>query len=53
MKEARTQIIFIICFLIAWQFVYQMQVLPELTFPSLKDIGESFITGFRDDSLMT
>lgn len=53
MKEVRTQIIFIICFLIAWQFVYQMQVLPELTFPSLKDIGESFITGFRDDSLMT
>lgn len=52
MKEARTQIIFVICFLIAWQFVYQMQVLPELTFPSLKDIGESFIEGFRDDSLL-
>ena len=53
MKEVRTQIIFIICFLIAWQFVYQMQVLPELTIPSLKDIGESFITVFRDDSLKT
>lgn len=53
MKEARTQIIFVICFLIAWQFVYQMQVLPEITFPSLKDIGESFIEGFRDDSLMS
>ncbi len=53
MKEARTQIIFIICFLAAWQFVYQMQVFPEIMFPSLKEIGQSFIEGFRDDSLMT
>lgn len=52
MKEIRTQIIFIICFLAAWQAVYQMQVFPQLMFPSLKEIGESFIDGFKDDSLL-
>lgn len=52
MKEIRTQIIFIICFLAAWQVVYQMQVFPQLMFPSLKEIGESFINGFKDDSLL-
>lgn len=52
MKEIRTQIIFIICFLAAWQAVYQMQVFPQLMFPSLKEIGESFINGFKDDSLL-
>lgn len=53
MKEARTQIIFIICFLAAWQIVYQMGTFNPIVFPSLKDIGQSFIEGFRDDSLMT
>ncbi len=53
MKEIRTQIIFIICFLAAWQIVYQMQMFPAIMFPSLKDIGESFINGFKDDSLLT
>lgn len=52
MKEIRTQIIFIACFLAAWQIVYQMQVFPKIMFPSLMDIGESFIEGFRDDSLL-
>ncbi len=53
MKEIRTQIIFIVCFLAAWQIVYQMQMFPEIMFPSLKDVGESFVDGFKDDSLMT
>ena len=53
MKEARTQIIFIICFLAAWQIVYQMGTFNPIVFPSLKDLGQSFIEGFRDDSLMT
>ena len=52
MKEIRTQIIFIICFLAAWQIVYQMQAFPELLFPSLKEIGSSFVTGFKDNSLL-
>ena len=52
MKEIRTQIIFIICFLAAWQMVYQMQAFPELLFPSLKEIGSSFVTGFKDNSLL-
>ncbi|MCI9596844.1 MAG: ABC transporter permease subunit [Firmicutes bacterium] len=52
MKEIRTQIIFIICFLAAWQVVYQMQVFPQMMFPSLKEIGQSFIDGFKDDSLL-
>ena len=53
MKEARTQIIFVICFLVVWQIVYEMQAFSELIFPSLKDIGQSFIDGFREDSLFT
>lgn len=52
-KEIRTQVIFIICFLAAWQIVYQMQMFPELMFPSLKDVGQSFIDGFRNDGLLT
>jgi len=52
-SEIRAQIVFIICFLAAWQVVYQMQAFPELMFPSLKAIGESFIEGFRDESLFT
>ena len=52
MKEIRTQIIFIICFLAVWQIVYQMQAFPELLFPSLKEIGSSFVTGFKDNSLL-
>ena len=52
MKEIRTQIVFIICFLAAWQIVYQMQAFPELLFPSLKEIGSSFVTGFKDNSLL-
>lgn len=51
--EIKTQIIFVISFLVAWQIVYQMQVFEELLFPSLKDIGQSFIDGFKDDSLLT
>ena len=52
-EEVRTQIIFIVCFLAAWQIVYQMQAFPDVMFPSLKDIGESFVSGFRDNSLMS
>lgn len=53
MKEARVQIIFVICFLAAWQALYQLQVFPEMLFPSLKEIGTSFIEGFTDDSLFS
>lgn len=52
-QEIRTQIIFIICFLAAWQIVYSMSVFPELIFPSLPDIGTAFVEGFRDGSLMS
>ena len=52
-QELRTQVIFIVCFLAVWQIVYQMQAFPELIFPSLGEIGRSFVEGFRDDSLMT
>lgn len=52
-QEIRSQIIFVICFLAAWQAVYAMQAFPALLFPSLADIGQAFIDGFRDDSLMT
>lgn len=51
-EEIRTQVIFIVCFLAAWQAVYAMQAFPAIMFPSLVDIGQSFIEGFRDDSLM-
>lgn len=52
-EEVRTQVIFLICFLAAWQVVYSMQVFPELMFPSPKAIGQSFIEGFADGGLMT
>lgn len=51
-EEIRTQAIFIVCFLAAWQVVYAMQAFPAIMFPSLADIGQSFIEGFREDSLM-
>ncbi len=52
-KEVRTQIIFIVCFLAAWQFVYQTQAFSDLVFPSLGEIGKSFVEGFQDDSLLS
>lgn len=52
-QEIRTQIIFIICFLAAWQAVYAMQAFPPILFPSLGEIGAAFVEGFRDDSLLT
>lgn len=52
-QEIRTQIIFIISFLAAWQVVYAMEAFPPILFPSLADIGQAFVEGFRDDSLLT
>ena len=52
-EEIRAQIVFIVCFLAVWQIVYQMQVFNPNIFPSLKDIGGSFVTGFKDDGLLT
>lgn len=52
-EEIRTQIIFIVCFLAAWQAVYAMEAFPEILFPSLGEIGQAFVDGFKDDSLMS
>lgn len=52
-QEVRTQIVFIITVLVVWQVVYTMQAFPEMLFPSLKDIGLSFIEGFKDGGLFT
>ena len=51
-QEIRTQIIFIVCFIAAWQAVYAMQAFPAMLFPSVTDIANSFIEGFRDNSLL-
>lgn len=52
-QEVRTQIVFIITVLVVWQVVYAMQAFPEMLFPSLKDIGTSFIEGFKDGGLFS
>lgn len=53
MKEARAQIIFVVCFLIVWQIVYQMGAFNEVVFPSLQDIGQGLVDGFRDEELLS
>lgn len=52
-QEVRTQIVFVICFLAAWQAIYTMQAFPELLFPSVGQIAESFVEGFRDGGLLS
>lgn len=52
-NEIRDQLIFVLCFIAAWYVVYNMGVFKELIFPSPTQIGEAFIEGFRDNSLMT
>lgn len=52
-QEIGTQIIFVICFLAAWQAVYAMQAFPELLFPSVGQIMESFLDGFKDGGLLS
>ncbi len=52
-SEIRDQIIFLICFVLAWYAVYKMQVFNELLFPSPKQIFDAFIKGFEEDGMMT
>lgn len=51
-REITTQIVFIICFIAAWQAVYYMEAFPKLIFPSAGEILNSFVVGFKDNSLM-
>lgn len=51
-QEVRTQIIFLICFIAVWQIVYQMGVFPEIMFPSVTEVLQSLVEGFKDNSLM-
>lgn len=51
-RDARDQIIFILCFIAVWYIVYKMGVFNEKIFPSPAQIGQSFIKGFAEDGLL-
>jgi len=53
MKAATRQIIFVICFIIAWQIIYSMKAFPEILFPSVPSIFEALKEGFAADDLMS
>ncbi|HUM56033.1 MAG TPA: ABC transporter permease, partial [Bacillota bacterium] len=53
MKAATRQIIFVICFIIAWQIIYSMKAFPEILFPSVTSIFEALKEGFVADDLMS
>ena len=52
-SEIRDQIIFIICFIAAWYVVYKMRVFSPTAFPSVGDIGESFVTAFTTNDMLS
>ena len=52
-SELRDQIIFLICFVVAWEVVYKMQVFSPTAFPAVDDIGKSFITAFTANDMLT
>lgn len=52
-RELRDQIIFIVCFIAAWQVVYQMRLFNPTAFPSVMEIGDSFITAFSENDMLT
>ena len=51
--EVRDQIIFIICFIAAWYVVYKMRVFSPTAFPSVGSIGESFVTAFTMNDMLS
>jgi len=52
-SEIRDQIIFIICFIVAWQIVYNMRVFSPTAFPSVGEIGQSFFTAFTVNDMLS
>ena len=52
-SEIRDQIIFIICFIAAWYVVYKMRVFSPTAFPAVGEIGESFVTAFTQNDMLS
>lgn len=52
-KEIRDQIIFIACFILAWQLVYRMRLFSPTAFPSVGEISNSFLTAFTENDMLT
>ena len=52
-SEIRDQIIFIICFIAAWYVVYKMRVFSPTAFPAVGEIGESFVTAFTKNDMLS
>lgn len=50
-KNLRYQIAFCVLVIVAWQVMYEMEIFPKLMFPSVMDIGKSFVEGFTQDGL--
>lgn len=50
-RNILAQIIFIIAVLALWQVLYFMEIWPEILFPSLKSIGQAFVTAFAEKEL--
>lgn len=52
MKKNIIKIIFVVSLVLLWQIVYQLNIFPELMFPSAIEIGKAFVNAFRNDSLL-
>lgn len=50
-KDAIKQIIFVICFVAAWEIIYELKVFNAVLFPSGKDILRNLYTGFTEEGL--
>ena len=50
-KNFLVKIIFIVAVLVLWQGLYSLKIWPEILFPSLKSIGQAFITAFTEKEL--
>ena len=52
MKKALTLITFVILMIILWEVVYRLEIWPSLLFPSIDDIGKSFLSAFTHDNVL-
>ena len=50
-RNILAQVIFILAVLVLWQVLYSMEIWPKLLFPSLKSIGQAFVTAFAEKEL--
>ncbi|MBP5160218.1 MAG: hypothetical protein ILP10_07970, partial [Lachnospiraceae bacterium] len=51
-KSLIVQILFVVAIIVIWQITYNSGKFPELVFPSIGQIFDGLVSGFRDNDLL-